>query len=55
MKAQKHAHFHVFSPFSASFYLPLHRNGIGSIAIATAFVRQTNCVITKISALNFDL
>ena len=27
MKAQEHARFHVLSPFSASFYPPLHHNG----------------------------
>ena len=27
MKAQKHACFHVFSPFSVHLYPPLHHNG----------------------------
>ena len=29
-KAQKHARFHVFSPFSAYFYSPLHHYGNNS-------------------------
>ena len=32
MKAQKHEHFHVFSPFSTFFYPPLHHNGKRSSA-----------------------
>ena len=31
VKAQKHACFHVFSPFSAHLYPPLHYNGKRSI------------------------
>ena len=34
----KAACFHVFSPFSASFYPPLHHNGKGSI---TSAMRQS--------------
>ena len=29
MKAQKHVRFHVFSPFSAHLYPPIHHNGNG--------------------------
>ena len=34
MKAQERARFHVFSPFSTSFYPLLHHDGKGSIAHA---------------------
>ena len=38
MKAQKHACFHIFSPFSAHLYPPLHHNGKRSISCTVLYV-----------------
>ena len=53
MKSQKHAYFHVFSPFSAHLYPPLHHNGKrpieGSIFNLFTLSRQLSSIVPKCS------
>ena len=59
MKAQKRAHFHVFSLFlvpSAFFYPPLHHNGKWSIALHTCSIitYMTNaCISLRCFGINY--